>query len=805
MSRIIQLDHKISCFHCGNPIPRGEKFSQEDKLFCCNGCKSIFEIINNNGLCEYYNLKNAGPLPYKNTSTKTNYDFLDQTEYQDKLHLFRNSTIAQVQFFLPQVHCTSCTFLLDQLNRIEPNILSSRLQFESKTLFVSYKHQNISLNKIAQLLDSIGYPPSIDGEIDIKIQGTIIRRQWMKKTAVAGFAFGNVMLIQFADYLAIQNAITPKINLFFQLYSILLAIPVLLYSALDIFKSAWKSIRTYHPNIDVPIVIALVITFSRSIYEILLNVGSGYLDSFTGIVFFLLIGRWLQSSTSQILKFDRSYTSFFPLAVQVFDGIKYTSKSLNSICKNDLILIKNNEIIPTDGRLSKGQAELDYHFVTGESKIVYSKIGDEVFAGGRQKGGNIEVVVTRPVSSSYLTHLWNNPIFTKEKEDVTDLYDVWGIRFTYLVLILGISAGFYWYSHQEYNKMWNAVTTVLIVACPCALLLSKNFTHASAMVLLSKVKCFLKNSQVVNRIADTKMIFFDKTGTLLVPLSKDIKFHGSPLTNQETDWIASLLQHSTHPLALNILKKLHLTPCSIVDNYNELPNKGIEGWVDDHYIKIGNASFLELDNESHNSSSVYVRIDRNVKGYFQIPTQWKPNLIKLLLRLRRKFQIGMLTGDHLIDENEFKDVFGKNAVILKNLSPKEKMNVIENHQFELKKVMMVGDGLNDAGALQQSDVGIAVTENTNYFTPACDVILHSQILPLLDKIIEFSKKTKQIILGIFIYSIIYNVIGLYFSLQGILQPVIAAILMPASSISIILISLGFTRYYFHIYFKPTLK
>ncbi len=204
----------------------------------------------------------------------------------------------------------------------------------------------------------------------------------------------------------------------------------------------------------------------------------------SGIVFFMLIGRWLQSRTYQTISFDRDYKSFFPIALNVIkDGVVLPTE-ISKVKINDVVQIHSNEIIPVDSILSKGTAILDYSFVSGESIPVSVKIGEMIYAGGKQLDGLIELVVVKEVSQSYLTNLWNNPVFNKKDEPKSTSYDIIGKYFTYVVLLLGFGAGAFWFLKGENVLMWNSITTVLIVACPCALLLSNNYTYGNIYIRL---------------------------------------------------------------------------------------------------------------------------------------------------------------------------------------------------------------------------------------------------------------------------------------------------------------------------------
>ena len=488
-----------SCYHCGNEVS-DQSNSLGEKLFCCNGCKMVYEILDENNLCNYYELNDKPGIIQNKNIRADKYAFLDDLEIEKKLIQFSNSEHSHVTFYLPQIHCSSCLWLLENIHKVNEGIISSRVNFTKKEVFIVFDSKNTSLRKVVETLDNIGYEPYLSlNEISSESKLKTDKTRWYK-IGVAGFCFGNIMMMSLADYLVTSNLIEPKIALFFKVLSVILSLPVLFYSATEFFVSAWYGIKHKYLNIDFPVALALVITFVRSIYEIVSNSGNGYLDSLSGIVFFMLIGRWLQSRTYQTISFDRDYKSFFPIALNVVKNQRITPTEISKVKERDIIQIHSNEIIPVDAILSKGHASIDYSFVTGESLPVPVNIGEMIYAGGKQLDGIIELVVVKEVSQSYLTNLWNNPIFTKKDPIKINSYDIIGKYFTYVVIAIGLVSGFYWFLQGSTTLMWNAITTVLIIACPCALLLSKNYTYGNILRVFGLNKFYLRSPEIIESI-----------------------------------------------------------------------------------------------------------------------------------------------------------------------------------------------------------------------------------------------------------------------------------------------------------------
>jgi Cu+-exporting ATPase len=782
----------ITCYHCGE-ICGSSLLHAYDKDFCCSGCKSVYEILNQAGMCDYYQISRQ---PGKNRQTISRNDkfvFLDDEKINRSLVQFKDEKQTQVTFYIPQIHCSSCLWLLENLHRIEPAVYASKVNFIRKQVDISFDHRQFSLRRLAELLSSIGYEPYISFQ-DLEKKAPVTDRTKLYKLGVAGFCFANIMLMSFPEYFGIDPKETNLLQLF-RYGNLLLSLPVFFYSASEFYNSAWKSLKHRFLNIDAPIVLAIWVTFARSLYEVLSGTGGGYFDSMSGIVFFMLAGRVLQDKTYQQLSFERDYTSYFPIAVTRIKDARQETVILPDIQLNDTLLIHNEELIPADGILTRGKALIDYSFVTGESLPVIKEMGEIVYAGGKQTGANIEILVIKEVAQSYLTKLWNRQEENTAKKEDRSFVHLLSRYFTWIVFGIAAMAVSYWYVHDP-SRMAAALTAVLIVACPCALLLSNTFTNANILRRLGRNNMYIRNAGVIESIADTDCIVFDKTGTLTTGLYQDIVYEGAPVSRQLKKTIGALAAQSTHPLSKAIAKWAGDPGEQQVLAFREIPGKGIEGIVSGDLIALGSASFVNKENpDLQNASVVYVSVEEELLGKFSFRNHYRRNLPALIRQLTGRFQLAVLSGDHAGERGYLSELFGHNTILLFNQQPTDKLNTIKQLQATGKKVMMIGDGLNDAGALRQADTGIAVTESNNNFTPASDVILAAGQLPNLFRMIQLCRANKRVVLTAFVISILYNIVGICFAVQGILSPVIAAILMPCSSISILLITYLMSNYY----------
>jgi Cu+-exporting ATPase len=780
------------CFHCGTPCDE-EEIEVECKSFCCTGCLTVHNILQSNGMGNYYSLEKH-PGTKKNGTL--NINFTKNPEIVESLLDYKDDEKSVITFRVPAIHCSSCIWLLENLSKLTKGVSQSRVNFEKREVRITFHHNEVSLNEILQLLSNIGYDPEF--ELDKKSKSKS-KNALIKKLAFAGFCFGNIMLFSFPEYFGLNMSNDFAFGRTFQFLNLFISIPLVFFSGSVYLTSAYKSIKSGTLHIHIPISIGIVALFLWSVYEVLSLSGSGYFDSLAGLIFFLLIGKWFQDFTYERLVFDRKYDTYFPLSAQVLKDGKESTLPLSDLKTGDRILIRKGELIPADGHVFHGTAQIDYSFVTGESVPVHKELGEIVYAGGRQLSEAIEIEINKEVSQSKLVSLWNDSSF-EEKEDELSTKSITakiGKYFTIALLFIA-SATFIFWQITDPSKALFSTISVLIIACPCALALAYPFATGSAIRILAKNGIYLKNAGVIERLTKIKKLVFDKTGTLTKTLNFHSSFHGKPLSTEEKRLISSLVKLSDHPFSSavsSIYKTLEDYP---VNSFKEIPGKGVEGWVNDHWVKMGSASFIfdELKEEAEGEHQVYVSIDNAYIGAYDIQNEYHSFLGSLWSKLKdRGHSLFITTGDTEREESYLKNEYGGllDEMIFR-ASPEDKLRYVKLLN-ETDDVAYFGDGLNDAGALKSASVGVAVSESLINFSPASDAIITLPKLEGISEYLEYSKKTlKTVHIGIVI-SALYNVVGLYFAVQGLLSPVLAAILMPISSITTVSLMAILTHYY----------
>lgn len=790
---------KTSCSHCGEP---SEPRVNSSLSFCCQGCETVYHLLADNNLCTYYTLDDSPGTTIKSGLERKRFDYLIDKEVQEKLIDFKNSEIASASFYVPNIHCTSCVWLLENLQNLNNGILQGTVNFLKRRLTLVFDTNKTDLRSIVELLTTIGYEPNLKlNQLEEKEQQSIPRGLWLK-LGVAGFCFGNIMLFSFPEYLSMSiSDSVGTFKIFFGALNILLAIPVLLYSSSDYLKSAWAAISQNGINLDVPISIGIIALFGRSLYEILSGTGAGYFDSFAGFIFFLLIGKIVQKKTFEGLSFDRDYKSYLPISVlKLINGIEQ-SVSVKTLTIGDEIVIRNNELIPCDSILQSDSSIIDYSFITGESTPVTKMHGDLIFAGGKIMGTQSKMMISKKVEHSYLTQLWENDgIKSNEQREYKPLADRISPYFTISVIGIALISCLVWL-YIEPSKAFTIFTAVLIVACPCALALSAPFTFGSATNILSLNGLFLKNVDGIENLGSTDTIVFDKTGTLTNSEKAEINFVGEPLSEQDKKLIYASTKSSTHPYSKRISDYLNETNFEYnnLDFIEEIKGKGIHASYKGVVIHIGSKSFikeylgLNVYSSEKIASHVHVVINYIYKGCFEFNNKLRNGIEGLIRILRKEFELYLISGDNEKDASRLSPLFEKTNTMHFNQSPRQKLDFVESIAANKRNVLMIGDGLNDAGALKKSHFGIALSDKTSSFSPACDAILDGNELKNFNKIIDFSKASISIVNISFGLSLLYNITGLSFAVTGHLSPLVAAILMPLSSITIMAFTTFATR------------
>jgi Cu+-exporting ATPase len=749
----------------------------------------VFALLDTHGLTQFYACDTGAGLSQRTASQRDAARFaaLDDPDVADRFIDAHDGTFSHATLSVPTLHCASCLWLLEQLWRFDEGIGRSEADLMRRTVRVAFRPDRTTLRGVAERLAALGYEPVIDAEHSAG-RMPAARRDLYLKLGIAGFAVGNMMLFSIPRY-ANGAPLEPAFQRLFDALNVLFAVPVLVYSASDFFRAAWHAMRMRAITLDVPVAMGLAVLFGRSVWDIATRTGEGFLDSFAGLVFFLLIGRLFQQVAFDRIAFDRTVKSFLPLSVRHVTGDTMTMRRIEDLRPGDVIVVRPQEVVPADARVIDGTGQVDLAFITGEQLAVTVGAGETVSAGGRVVGEALRLEVLRVVSHSRLAELWNNPVFSQRPAHwLTTVSARFGHWFTIGAVVLA-AAGFYaWW--PDVRMATQVATAVLIIACPCALTLAAPITLGTALGRLGEAGVYLKRGAVALDLSRVDAVAFDKTGTLTTAEATAVV---SVRGLDDHDWalVRRLAAESVHPVSRALAGRVPVA--GVVRHVHESVGEGISGTVDGARVVIGSAHLLAraagVAVPPH-ADRTWACVDGRV-GWFTLVTPERDGMTAVATDLAATHETWLLSGDHDAEAPRWHAAFGDRMRFRQ--SPEDKLAAVRARQVAGRRVLMVGDGLNDAGALAAADVGLAVSDDTACLVPACDAVIRGDRLTLLPAVLRYARRARSVILLCFVVSVVYNVVGLGLALTGHLTPLATAILMPVSSLTVVGLSVGLMR------------
>lgn len=726
-----------------------------------------------------------------NYNIKKNYNLkILHNKKNSKLIEFKNKKIKIVNLNIPSIKCISCVLFLEKINQINNNILKSQVDLEKNNIRIFIK-KKYKIKDLINFLSKLGYPPNFNINQNHNINKFEKENKEINKIGFSFFCFGNIMLLTFPEY--INNHQDEWLNnhiYFFRYITLILCLISIIVCTENYIKKSFINIKNKIFDANIPITLGIITMFSASVYNIYYNINSGYCDSLSGFILFSLIGKYIQNITNKKLNIKKNYKNIYPIHVKVKKKNKEIEKLIYKLKQNDIILIKNEEILPVDCKLLNKLAQLDTSFITGESEIIKKTRGEKIYAGSKNKGDLIMLKVINKIQTSYIYKLWQYK--KKNKKTYYTIVNELSVYFLLSILILSLTSILYWYIIDP-KKIIASIISILITACPCSLTLSMPMTMRYIIKIFLNKNIIIKNNYVLEKISKINCLVFDKTGTLTYIGKYFIKYQGEKLSYLDKLIIGSLTRLSNHTLSKKILEYLKIKNKFIkVNNFKEILGRGIEGIINNKKIKIGSYSFINKKKKHDNefNSKIFISFNEKIIGYFIIHNYYRKEIKNIFQKLKN-YKIIILSGDNNYHERKKlkKIISMKNIKILFNKTPEKKIKIIK----KLKKkyqVMMIGDGINDIGAIKESDIGSIILNKYSNFIPEADIILNYKSLKYIPSIFKLTNLGIKIIKINFIISVIYNIIGLSLSGMGKIKPIISAILMPISSLTVIFLSLG---------------
>lgn len=804
-------DH-TACDHCGLPAPL--RLGSE-LTFCCAGCRGAYQLIHLWGLEDYYALRDRLMAP--DTATCVVEDPALKWSDLDNATLLGDSSPRDVgeglvccRLAVEGVHCGACVWLIERMSTRMPGWQHVRVSLHDHSIEVTFDPSATKLSKIAEQLAGIGYRifPWTDGSAAQRYRAE--SRQRLVQIAIAGFCAMNAMWIAVGIYAGQFSGIAESQITLLRFAGVMLGMIAAFGPGRQFFQGALAAIKTRTPHMDLPISLGVGVGAIAGVFSVLIADIDVYFDSVAVLVFLLLVGRWIQfrqqhraaDAVSLLLRMTPR------LAVRVeSDGSRWKVLA-DTLRRGDWFYVVAGEAIAVDGTLVKGSSCIDRSLMTGESQPLAIRPGDRVEAGSLNLHSPVTVEATASLADSRITRLMKLvEDASLARTPIVQLADSIAARFVMAVLFLAALTLTIWWRVDPLQAASHTIA-LLIVACPCALALATPLAIAVTLGRAAKHKLLIRNGETLERLAKPGTIWFDKTGTLTLGRPQ---LASGVVDDNTLSLIASLESQSTHPLASAIMdaalqRRVRLYAAEQILRVEQTPGGGISGVVNGHHVSMGSVAFirravLESDETSlaeviniaeRGETPVVIAVDGEVNTVVGIGDALRPQAKDAIRALReRDWTIGILSGDHPSTVLAIAGQLGiSKEMALGNLSPEQKLSIVQRTRSSSESIVMVGDGVNDAAALAAADVGIALRGGAEASLQAAPVYLADSDLLGIVRLIDASRITVTVIRRNFCVSLFYNSIAVSLAVCGLISPLVAAILMPLSSLSILSLTLS---------------
>lgn len=805
--------HRCRCAHCNAEVSTPAEIVFDHKPFCCHGCCAAYQWLTAEGLEQYYELRERFNAADGNRGAEVTLD--EMSEFDSAWYAQQHirpvaSNGLKTKIYLEGIHCAACVWLLEKMPKLVPGVLSAQVSLARSTVELIWDPTKVSLSRIAVEIARLGYRPHpIRGEAKFEQRAKDLRRQ-LAQVGIAFACSGNSMLLAAALYLGELYGMSGEHIQLLRGASTVVGLVALLGPGWTFFKGAASALRTRTPHIDIPVAVALAVGALSGIWNTLKGTGELYYDSLSMLVFLLLAGRYVQARQQQ-----SAYDSLDILlqltprkARRIRDG-KAELISSESLSVGDTIEVLEGESFAADGSIIQGRTEVDQALLTGETLPVVVATGDPVFAGTVNRGSAIRIKVEQVGEDSRVGKLAT----TIEKAAVmrtplVQLADRLAGRFVILVLFVAVATAIYCYFYRP-EALVDRVVSLLIVACPCALGLATPMAISLALGEAARRGILIRGGDALQRLADRGVVLLDKTGTVT---TGDVEVRFDHIAKESWPAIVALERKSSHPIALALVRygnetASHACRTTIEPEQVEYRSGGgIRGSLAGKQWLIGNRAFVESEgivlNESNlqhqadylaaGCSPVFVACEHKLIGTLGIGDHLRSDIISVVDALKKAgWQVGLLSGDH----PQVVAAVGQQLGLDSNLvwggkSPEDKQQVVHQLQQQKLSVVMVGDGVNDAVALAQADVGVAVKGGAEISLQAASVYLKNADLTALLDLSQAGRNTIRAIRRNFFASISYNIFAVGLAVVGLIHPLIAAGLMPVSSITVVGVTLA---------------
>jgi len=801
-----------SCFHCGLPVTAATicygTVTGEKRVFCCSGCLTVCQVIHESGLDGFYQR-----LQYREATlapppqAPADIDQYDLVEVQQEFVVKMPDDSRRTQLLVEGIHCAACVWLIEKALGGMAGVLKAEVNLVHHRLLLQWRPEQVTLSAVMSRLAALGY---VGVPFDLEtVEGQLHKqnRRLLFRMGFAGFGAMNMMWISIALYAGAASGSAADYRSFFYWVSFAIATPVLLYSGGAIFIAALRGLKQGRLVMDLPITIGALATYSYSLWRLLLGDGEVYFDTVVTFLFVILIGRYLEARAKR----NASSSTLRLLELQPRLANRLTAEGVERVvvrklCAGDHLQIRPGDKVPADGVVLEGSSYLDESMLTGESKPVYKTADNRLIAGTVNGAGPMVMKVEQIGSNTVLARIIHLVETAQgSKAPVQRLADRIVPWFVVVTLLLATVTFSFWL-HAGIETALLAATSVLIITCPCALGLATPMSIAVGSGLAARQGVLIRDGKALEGLSAVNHVVFDKTGTLTEGKMQVTDVQPCDDTAYIVQMAAAVEQHFSHPLAVAICDRLAVRDKTVPDSIEPrlIPGLGVSAQVDGHLVSVGNnalmgelgliepAALQQAAARIENQMGVALRVvcDHEIIGLIGIEDRLRSGSTELLDCLRRR-GIGMtiLTGDTRSAALAMRQRLGQEKneeiKIIAGVLPEDKADVIQSLQAQGKRILMVGDGINDAPALARADISIAMGSGTDVSMECSDIVLMGSELLKIDMALALGQRTLRTVRQNLVLSLFYNILLVPAAMLAWVTPVFAALAMPFSSLLVI--------------------
>lgn len=761
---------------------------------CCAGCEAVANAIVDNHLEGFYDHRTANPATAEELLPESlrELTLYDNDELQKTFVQNLAGDRREAALILEGITCAACVWLNERHVQALPGVISFQVNYSNHRAQLAWDNSQLNLSDVLKAISEIGYHahPFDPGRQEALHKQE--RRQAIRRIGVAAVGMMQVMMMAVAMYLGADEGMSDSIRNLLRWASLVVATPVVLYSAQAFFRSAWRDLKFRQLGMDVPVSLAIGAAFLASIWATVRGVGEVYFDSVTMFTFFLLLGRFLElSARHKAGEIADELVRLVPATAhkKTADGIEPVP--VTELTVGDEIVVKGGELIPADGVIVEGKTSVDESLLTGESLPLSKQLGDYLIGGSINRASPVTLKLEKLGQDTVLAGI--SRLLERaqaEKPEIAQLANRVAGWFVAVLLLVAVCVFSFWYWREPANALWITLS-VLVVTCPCALSLATPVAITATVGVLTKMGVLTTRGHALETLSSVTDMVFDKTGTLTRGklFVTEIKILGKVSQMQVHALAAGLESYSEHPIAVAI--SAGVKKSADVEVIESLPGMGILGRHEGQLLRLGNLSYVrqwhaDFDDVTTTDTCIYLATQDSMLARFELGDEIRSEAKEVVMALKQLgIKLHILSGDNEAAVAKVAGQLNIKTAFAKQL-PDDKLAYVKNLQQQGRVVAMVGDGVNDAPVLAGADVSIAMGGGAQLAQASADMVLLSENLNRLPQSIKRAKATLKIVRQNFIWAIGYNLLALPLAAAGYIAPWMAAIGMSFSSLFVVL-------------------